>query len=215
MRLLETGQVAAENTIIPGATSWLKQMPKRKLFRREYSNIRLRSEALGLTSGGDQNGPVQQRLLKCVRDLNLASQRSQVLSERLVALSEAVLQYLRAENHEDTSKSRLCLEAELRASRESLGEPVRVVDKGMPVTLSLGEGAIIDYKDELSLLVTNLGSALGAKTGMLLTVMRGKVTVGSARIVNVRERISGAVLEKTSSRNSSVRVGDQVKLATF
>ena len=186
-----------------------------ELFRREYSSLRLRFEALGLIPFDARAELIQQRLLKCVQDLNLASQKNHVLGDRLTALSEAILYHLRIGNVDGSAQSRSGLEAELRASRELLGQPAKVVDVGAPVTVGLCGGAVIEYKEELSLLVTNFGSALGAKTGMPLLVMRGNALVGNARVINVRERISGAVLDENSVGSNDVRVGDQVKVAAF
>ena len=186
-----------------------------ELFRREYSNLKLRFEALGLTLFDARTELTQQRLLKCVQDLNLASQRNHVLGDRLTALSEAILYHLRIGNVDGSAQSRSGLEAELRASRELFGQPAKVVDVGVPVTVGLCGGAVIEYKEELSLLVTNFGSALGAKIGMPLLVMRGNAIVGNALVVNVRERISGAVLDENSVRSNDVQVGDQIKVAAF
>ena len=44
-------------------------MPSRKLFKRQYGELKLRMEALGLASVGDNKEALEQRLLKAVRDL--------------------------------------------------------------------------------------------------------------------------------------------------
>ena len=47
------------------------RMRRRKLFRRKYSDLQLRMEALGLESANKDRAKLEQRLLKAVSDLQL------------------------------------------------------------------------------------------------------------------------------------------------
>ena len=66
-----------------------------EVFRRQYSDLKLRMEALGLASVGDNKEALEQRLLKAVRDLGLVRDEKDKLAERMVALSETVLLYMK------------------------------------------------------------------------------------------------------------------------
>ena len=46
----------------------------------------------------------------------------------------------------------------------------------------------ISVKDDLALVVMNLGSKQGVKVGMPFQVIRGEHIVGSVRVVDVREK---------------------------
>ena len=186
-----------------------------ELFRRQYDSLKLRMEALGLATIGEQRDPLEQRLLKSVRDLNLARHQNQVLGEQLLALSEAVFRHLKMNGAEGAAQSRLDVEIELRAASEALGRPVKTILEADAVATNLRAGLVLGYKTELSLLVANFGSAQGVKVGMPLTVARGDTFIGRARVVQVRERISGAVVEKATLPGEQIRVGDQVRVNAF
>ena len=186
-----------------------------ELFRRQYDSLKLRMEALGLATIGETRDLLEQRLLGSVRDLDLARRQNQALSERLLALSEAVLRNFRAGDAEDEGQSRLEVEAELRATSEVIGKPVKAIISADAIPTNLKLGLVLGYKEDLSLLVTNFGSAQGVKVGMPITVARGDSFIGRARVVQVRERISGATFEQNYPSGKQVKVGDQVRVNAF
>ena len=55
------------------------------------------------------------------------------------------------------------------------------------------DGQVISVKEEWSLVVGNLGDQQGVKLGMPLRVVRAGKTIATLRVVDVREKISGAV----------------------
>lgn len=186
-----------------------------ELFRRQYDGLRLRMEALGLTTVGEGRDPLEQRLLKSVRDLDLVRQQKEVLADQLLALAETVLRYLKTTPGEGDPETRLSVEAALRATNEALGKPVKVATEVDAVPASLRSGLVLGCKEELALLVANFGSSQGVKVGMPLTVARGDTYIGRARVVQVRERIAGAVIEETAPKVGKIKVGDQLRVDAF
>lgn len=186
-----------------------------EVFRRQFEGLKLRMEALGLTTVGEGRDAVEQRLLKSVRDLDLVRQQKEVLSDHLLNLAETVLRYLKTTSGEGDPETRLNVEAALRATNEALGKPVKIATDVDAVPSSLRSGLVLGCKEELSLLVTNFGSTQGVKVGMPLTVARGDAYVGRARIVQVRERIAGAVIEETNPKTGKIKVGDQLRVDAF
>lgn len=186
-----------------------------EVFRRQCHQLQLRMEALGLANVGEGRDPLEQRLLKSVRDLELMRRQKDALGEQLLALSESVLRYLKTASGEGDPQTRLNIEAELRATREALGNPVRAVSEAGAVPASLRAGLVLGYKEDLSLIVANFGRRQGVKVGMPLTVARGDAYVGRARVVQVRERIAGAVIEETASKVGKIKVGDQLRVEAF
>ena len=67
-------------------------------------------------------------------------------------------------------------------------------------------------KDDLALVVMNLGSKQGVKVGMPFQVIRGEKIVGSVRVVDVRDKIAGAVVQNLSSEKDRIKVGDRLKV---
>jgi hypothetical protein len=181
-----------------------------EVFKRQYGELKLRMEALGLASVGDNKEALEQRLLKAVRDLDLTRQEKDKLAERLVALSETILLALKTANVQDP-QIRLEVEEQLRAANESL-DTANAQNPADAEPAELTNGQVISVKEEYGLLVVNLGSKQGVKIGMPFQIVRADRAVGRALVVDVRDRISGAVVEEFSSNIEKVKVGDQLRV---
>lgn len=59
-------------------------------------------------------------------------------------------------------------------------------------------------------MVGNMGSKSGVKIGMPLRVKRGDEVIASLRVVDVRERICGAVIQE--SGKEKIKVGDRLEV---
>ena len=74
------------------------------------------------------------------------------------------------------------------------------------------DGAVLSVKDEWSFIVGNIGAKQGVKIGMPLRVMRGEQKIATLRVVDVRERICGAVVQELGSGKEAVKVGDRLQV---
>ena len=183
-----------------------------EVFRRQYSDLKLRMEALGLASVGDNKEALEQRLLKSVRDFGLVRDEKDKLTERMIALSETVLLYMKTATSSDP-KIRLDVEEQLRAANAAMDESAaKETMASAPVSADLNDGQVISVKDEYSLAVMNLGSVQGVKIGMPFVIVRGNKFIARGRVVDVREKISGAVIEEYSSNTEKVKVGDTMRV---
>jgi hypothetical protein len=61
--------------------------------------------------------------------------------------------------------------------------------------------------------VANIGSRHGVKVGMPFDVVRGDNIVGSVRIVDVREKIAGGLIQYLTDRER-IKTGDRLKVAS-
>ena len=77
---------------------------------------------------------------------------------------------------------------------------------------SLQQARVVDFKEDLSLIVANVGSTNGVKVGMPFIILRDGQLIGNAKVIDVRERISGAVIQNLSSDNTRVEKGDTLKV---
>lgn len=184
-----------------------------ELFRREAAELRLRLEALGLESAGEDRTGLEQRLLKAVRDLQLVTEERQKLSDQLVRLSEALIRFLKGVESSDP-EARMALEAELREAGQVLGLSPDAVKQAAPVASTLTDAMVISVKEEFRLVVANVGRKHGLRVGMPLEIIRGDAVIGHALVVDVREKISGAVVQDLSSEKETVKVGDRLKVET-
>ena len=186
-----------------------------ELFRRQFADLKLRMEALGLASVGDNKEALEQRLLKSVRDLALERQGKDALAEHLAALSEAIFRYLKTAPGAGDPATRLDVEAELRASSEALGGPsTRTVGNAGALPASLHDGMVVSVKEDWALVVANVGAKHGVKLGMPFKVVRGDMLIGRVRAIDVRESITGTAIESLGAKDAVIKVGDQLRVET-
>ena len=180
-----------------------------EVFKRQSMELKLRMEALGLDLAGGNNAKLEQRLLTAVSDLRSAAEEKRKLSEALVRLSEAASSYAKSASSAQ-AETRLSLESELRNANQALGihSGSAVTATSVPATMT--DAMAISVKEDLSLVVINLGTQQGVKVGMPFRVLRGDNLIGSVQVVDVREKFAGAVIQKLSSDRDQIKVGDRL-----
>lgn len=181
-----------------------------EVFRRQSTELKLRLEALGVEAAGSDRSKLEQRLLKAARDLQLLQNDRDKIADQLVKLTEAVLTFSKTAVSTDAD-ARLALETEMRGSSQTLGVPGQAAEAAaVPATLT--DGMVISIKEEYALVVANLGSRQGVKIGMPFQVWRGDERVGLVRVVDVREIVSGAVVQDLKSTKDKIKLGDRLRV---
>jgi hypothetical protein len=177
-------------------------------LRRKYSDLELRMEALGLTSGSKDRAKIEQRLLAAVSDLQLTRKERDEYRDQMLRLNEAVLCYLKTSQGGD-AKARMDLEAQLRGINALSTRSATAQDTAEP---GLMDGSVISVKEEWSFVVGNLGEKQGVKIGMPMRVMREDQKIATVRVVDVRQKICGAVIQEMDSKKEKIRVGDRLQV---
>jgi hypothetical protein len=177
-----------------------------EVFRRKSSGLELRMEALGLESADKDRAKLEQRLLSAVSDLQLLQTEREQYRDQSLRLSEAILHLLKTSTGGD-AEARMEVEAQLR----SLNELIAKADNPPAETATLMDGSVISVKDEWSLVVGNIGERQGVKMGMPMRVLRGDKLIARLRVVDVRQRICGAVIQKMDSEKEKIKVGDRLQ----
>jgi hypothetical protein len=180
-----------------------------ELFKRKADDLADRTEALGIQPAGNDTEALRARLLAAVRDLRIVQKEKDAAREQLVALTESVMQLLKTSDGID-AKSRLKVEENLRAASTIIGRE----DSKTATSAGLTSGRVIDTKPDLALVVANLGSRQGVKNGMPFQVWRGEKQIASVRVVDVRDAVSGAIIQNTITPAESVRTGDTLRIDT-
>jgi hypothetical protein len=177
-----------------------------EVFRRKYSDLELRMEALGLASASKDRAKLEQRLLAAVSDLRLAQKERENLRDQLLGLNEALLRYLQTSQGGD-AQARMDVETQLRETNELVGRSTSAnAQEPQP---SLMDGSVLSVKEQWSFVVANIGQQQGVKIGMPLRVVRGEQKIATLRVVDVRQRICGAVIE--DSGKEKIKVGDRLQ----
>jgi hypothetical protein len=202
-------QLSIEQESVKTLTSSLAESnAEAELFRRKYSDLELRMEALGLASANKDRAKLEQRLLAAVSDLQLAQKDRDEYRDQMLRLNEAMLRYLKTSQGGD-AQARMDVETQLRSTNDLVTRSAAAPDTPPP---SLMDGGVISVKDDWSFVVGNLGEKQGVKIGMPMRVMRGDRKIATLRVVDVRQKICGAVIQEMESEKEKIKVGDRLQV---
>ena len=196
----------ARETVTTLTDSLAESNVQAEVFRRKYTDLQLRMEALGLEAADKDRAKLEQRLLTAVSDLHLSQKEREQYRDQSLRLSEAILHLLKTSSGGDAG-ARMEVEAELRRTNELVAK----IQNAPAETGTLMDGSVISLKEEWSLVVGNIGEKQGVKTGMPMRVMRGEKLIATLRVVDVRQRICGAVIQEMGSEKEKIRVGDRLQ----
>jgi hypothetical protein len=177
-------------------------------LRRKYSDLQLRMEALGLASANKDRTKLEQRLLAAVSDLQLAQKTRDEYRDQMLRLNEAILRYIKTSQADD-AQARMDVETQLRSLNELITKSTTPPEAPEP---TLMDGNVISVKEEWSFVVGNLGEKQGVKIGMPMRVMRDDRKIATLRVVDVRQKICGAVVQEMDSRKERIKVGDRLQV---
>ena len=99
----------------------------------------------------------------------------------------------------------------MKESTEILGLSAKTPSDVPLVPERLTDSVIVSVKDELALIVANVGLRHGVRLGMPFDVVRGDTVIGTIRFVDVRDKISGAIIQNLS-KNETIKVGDRLRV---
>src|SRR4030095_11114714 len=126
---------------------------------------------------------------------------------QLLGLNESLLRYLKT-GEGGEAQARADVEAQLRKTNALVGRSITA--RAKQTEASFMDASVVSVKDEWSFVVANIGEQQGVKIGMPLRVMRGEQKIATLRVVDVRQRICGAVIE--DSGKEKIKVGDRLQV---
>ncbi|PWU07145.1 MAG: hypothetical protein C5B47_06620 [Verrucomicrobia bacterium] len=205
---LREKQILLEATVRSLTDSLVQSNLDAETSRRQAADLALKLETFGIFHVDTDQPTGEQKLYSAVRALrDLKDQRDETRLE-LTRLVGAVLTLLKTADRVDPI-ARSAVEIELRRAKEMLGEN-NLETKTQ--TVSLDHATVVDVKDELSLVIVNVGRKQGVQLGMYFKVMRAAKELGTVRVVDVRDRICGAVIQNLSSVKQPIRQGDHLRV---
>ena len=110
------------------------------------------------------------------------------------------------------AEARAALEKEMRAAGRFLDIGGTGGDQAQPGGPTLTDASVVEIKPEFALVVANIGREAGVRVGMPFQVWRDNRRVGEVRVIDVRDRISGAVIQNLVSEENSIQVGDRLRV---
>ena len=179
-------------------------------YRNSYKDLRLEMEALGVEALLPDSTGLEQRLLKAVSDIRILEEEKNALAEQLVRLSEATMNYV-ATGDSPGADERSAVEAELEITNETLDPGANVSNSAVR---AIDQAQVVHFKPEYGLVVLDVGTKSGARVGMPLNLMRDDNVVAMAVVVDVRSKISGAIVQGFTQKDGEVKIGDRVEVQT-
>lgn len=170
-----------------------------ELFRKKWAEARLRAEALGADFRSTDATQLQRKLEESLRSLYLAQAENQQFVQQLERLIAS------AEKGGD-------VRTEIERAKEFLASRSAKMTTGLPAEDGqVREGRVLDVNAQLRLVVLNVGAQHGVRVGMPAHVERNGKMIGQVRVIEVRERICGALIENAGS-NVTLAAGDIARL---
>lgn len=174
-----------------------------EVFRRKAVELSARLESLGVAS-------LDGRLIKLLNELKAVTSERSKLRDALIGLTEVAARY---QKHASESSPEMGVElgSAMRESMEVLGASAKVPTDVALIPARLTDSMVVSVKDEFALIVANVGLRHGVRLGMPFQIVRDDAVIGTIRIVDVRDKISGALVQNLS-QNETVKVGDRLKV---
>jgi hypothetical protein len=179
-----------------------------ELFSREYKELRLRNELMGVDVLTADERKLQDRVIQAVRELYQTEQERRELVSCLEKLIQTSQELLKTAERVDPQK-RADHEVALRSAKEVISQRGKA---SVPLASSLVECRIVQVNSELNSVILNIGSRLQVRPGMPFRVTRDGKLIGKLRAFQVRESVTAAVIESLVS-GSLLVVGDLVTVA--
>jgi hypothetical protein len=174
-------------------------------FRQQYTDLRLRDEALGVDALTVDEQQLEDKLVQAVKESYQSEMRRREALLLLDRLMTTTQELLKTAPHYDP-KTRADYEVARRASRDYLAGRNGTA---IPIGLSLGDAQVADLNPTLNAVVLNVGTAQGVKEGMPFLVYQNNAPVGMVKIVLARELVSAGLVENLQP-NVKLKVGDRV-----
>ena len=178
----------------------------------ESHELKARIEALGVNAIGNDRSKLEQRLIKAVTDLNVAQADLVTHKKVLASLTEAIVSLLKT-TKDISPQERLAMETELRSTSQTVGFAPQSAEKAESSVVSVNDARVISLKPEIGLVVGNVGAQDSVKVGMPFRVYDGQNPIALVRVVDVREKLFGALIQETLSDTIPVKVGQRLKVA--
>jgi hypothetical protein len=174
-----------------------------ELFEKRWRETRLLLELVGTGAGPTEAGQMLRQLAESLET------RAQIELERDRLVAQVARLLSLADNHQrlddELSRARELVSDLSAKPREDVGPA-----KG---NAALTDAAVLDVNASLQLVVLNIGQEHGARVGMPVEVWQGDRAVASLKIVEVRRKVSGAIIVATV-KGARVAAGDTARVTT-
>lgn len=185
-------------------TSLASANTESEYFREQWTELKLRDEALGVEALTVDESKLEDKLVQAVKESFQAEMKRRealVLLDKLLSTTDQMLQT--APNYDP--KVRADYEVAARGAKAFLGGHTAAA---IPLATSLTDARIADANPDLNAVILNLGKSQGVKEGMPFNIYQDNVQVGTVKVVLARELVSAAQVESLKPK-TVLKVGDR------
>jgi len=182
-------------------------------LKDRYERLRGLLEGLGIAALETNPEKTQERLLSSLSDLRIAETSRQKLGDALMELAESSLSFAKTVQTPDTLAGDRLQKALVNAESilvAAASKPTETTDK----TADLQNVRVVSLKNELGIAVLSVGSQDGVKPGMPFEIFREDKPIAKVLVTEVRNSVSGAVVQELANIADPVQVGDKGKVDT-
>ena len=176
-------------------------------FREQWTELKLRDEALGVEALTVDESKIEDKLVQAVKEAFQSEMRRReglVLLDKLLTTTDQMLQT--APNYDPKVRA----EYEV-ASRSAKAYLAGHSGAEIPLGSSLSDGQIVDSKPELNAVILNLGKTQGVKEGMTFQIFQDNAEAGTVKVVLARDLVSAAEVESLKP-NAVLKIGDRASV---
>jgi len=182
-------------------------------LKDRYERLRGLLEGLGIAALENSADQTQQRLLASLSDLRISETSRQKLAEGLMELAEASLQFAKTVKEPEAVSADRLQKALMTAEATLAGASGQPTEPTAPSN-DLQDARIVSLKNELGIAVLNVGARDGVKPGMPFEIFREDKPIAKVLVTEVRNSVSGAIVQDLANISNPVRVGDKGKVDT-
>ena len=173
-------------------------------FREQWTELKLRDEALGVEALTVDESKLEDKLVQAVKELyqsEMKRREALVLLDKLLTSTDKMLQT--APKYDP--QVRAVYEVATRSAKAYLAGGSGAA---IPLGNSLSDGRISDVNPELNAVIVNLGKSQGVNEGMIFLIYEDDIAVGTVKVVLARDLVSAAQVESLKP-NVVPKVGDR------
>jgi hypothetical protein len=182
-------------------------------LKDRYEKLRGLLEGLGISALESSKDQAQERLLAALSDLRIVKQQRDELAQSLMVVAEASVNLARSAPNADPAAAdtlnKTLTAADGLLSKIGSTAPVDGAPSG-----DLQNARVVSLKPELGIAVLSLGRKDGLKPGMPFEIFREDKPVAKVLITEVRQSVSGAIVQELADNTDPVRVGDRGRAET-
>ena len=195
----------AQRKMLVKSLSEAVRVSEEQVLASREAQLKLQAFGVGLFTRDEDS--LEERLLKAVRDLDISQQENERQAKALHQMSESFLTYL-GQSPEVAKGAREKAESAIAKA----GRAIAPLIAGDDAPNAVEGSRVVSQEPEIGLIVFDAGRQDGLRVGTPLTVLRGERPIFTAMVVDVRETISGAVIQDKIADVEEVAVGDGIKL---